>query len=227
MHFTSVTAAALSMLAMQAQAKTVTVGVGKGGLKFDPDNIKADKGDMIEFHFYPQQHNVVLGNKDKACTPATSGGFYSGTMKVDSGSTGKQVFQVMVNSTDPMYIYCGVAKHCENGMTAIINPKADADVKSWASAAASADASINPSGDAFGGKVADAPAASSSGSMAATGTMAMSGSMSMTASPTSGAAASGSQTKAAGATSSAGAGSLQGQMGGAAAAIAGLAAFVL
>lgn len=131
-----------------------------------------------------------------------------------------------------MYIYCGVAKHCENGMTAIVNPKSDSDVKSWASAAAAADASINPSGDAFGGKVAEASSGSSSetGSKTQSGGASMTGAqtgMSMTGSPTSGAAATGSQTKAAASSSSAGAVGIQGQMGGAAAAIAGLAAFVL
>jgi plastocyanin len=37
-------------------AKTISVDVGKAGLKFDPNNFKADVGDEIEFEFYPQDH---------------------------------------------------------------------------------------------------------------------------------------------------------------------------
>lgn len=83
MHF--ITATALSMLAMQAQAKTIKVAVGQGGLKFTPDNIKASKGDTIEFSFYSSTHNVIQGDPTKACNPVDKGGFFSGDMKVTSG----------------------------------------------------------------------------------------------------------------------------------------------
>lgn len=86
MHF--VAATALSMLALQAQAKTVKVTVGEKGLSFTPDNITASKGDTIEFSFYPNFHNVIQGDPTKACNPIDKGGFFSGDMKVAAGTKG-------------------------------------------------------------------------------------------------------------------------------------------
>lgn len=34
----------------------------------------------------------------------------------------KTVFQVLVNSTDAMYLYCSQVTHCQNGMAMVINP---------------------------------------------------------------------------------------------------------
>lgn len=59
-------------------AKTITVDVGKNGLVFSPDTITAEKGDTIEFTFYPQSHTVVESTFDKPCS-YKSGGIFSGT----------------------------------------------------------------------------------------------------------------------------------------------------
>lgn len=58
-------------------AKVITVDVGKGGLVFSPDTITAEKGDSIEFTFYPQSHTVVESTFDKPCN-YKSGGIFSG-----------------------------------------------------------------------------------------------------------------------------------------------------
>lgn len=34
-------------------------------------------------------------------------------------------FQIVVNTTDPMFVYCGFPLHCKNGMSAVINPGND------------------------------------------------------------------------------------------------------
>jgi hypothetical protein len=34
----------------------------------------------------------------------------------------KNVFTVMVNSTDPIWFYCGQVGHCQGGMVGVINP---------------------------------------------------------------------------------------------------------
>lgn len=65
-------------LALQAGAVTIPVSVGKVGLVFEPSTIRAAQGDIIEFRFWARNHSVVSGNWNQACTPATSGGFYSG-----------------------------------------------------------------------------------------------------------------------------------------------------
>lgn len=58
-------------------AKVISVDVGKSGLTFSPDTITAEKGDSIEFTFYPQSHTVVESTFDKPCN-YKSGGISSG-----------------------------------------------------------------------------------------------------------------------------------------------------
>lgn len=84
MHFSTITVAAISALAAQASAKTIKIVVGKSGLTFSPDSVTADKGDILEYHFY-STHSVAMGDFASGCTPATSGGFFSGVIKT-SGS---------------------------------------------------------------------------------------------------------------------------------------------
>ncbi|KAJ6786221.1 hypothetical protein PWT90_05755 [Aphanocladium album] len=131
--------------ATTASAKTVRVDVGKDGLSFTPDVIKADKGDTLDFHFYPQKHSVVLGDKDKACSPAASNVFYSGFIPSSSGEA------VEVTSTDPMYIYCSAAKHCQGGMAAVVNGDKDG-LDKYKDNAAKASENVSPK-EVTGGKV--------------------------------------------------------------------------
>jgi plastocyanin len=80
MHSNILIVATLVMLAAVASAITHRVEVGRrGGLGFAPNNITADEGDIVEFHFNAM-HSVVAGDFKKPCTPVTRGGFYSGTM---------------------------------------------------------------------------------------------------------------------------------------------------
>lgn len=67
------------LAARPASADVYKVEVGKGGLRYTPNTIKADKGDIVEFHF-DGMHSVVAGDFKKPCTPVSSGGFYSGTL---------------------------------------------------------------------------------------------------------------------------------------------------
>lgn len=77
MHCTSFQVAAVALLVGVANAKMILVEVGKGGLVYSPDTIKAAVGDVVEFHF-DAKHSVVAGDFKKPCTPAASGGFFSG-----------------------------------------------------------------------------------------------------------------------------------------------------
>ena len=76
----------LSLLLPLALTKTIDVAVGKDGLVFTPDSVTADKGDMLDFHFYPDEHSVTQSTFDKPCVPSNNGVF-SGIVK----STGKIV----------------------------------------------------------------------------------------------------------------------------------------
>jgi plastocyanin len=73
-------AAALGYL---ANAKTIEITATSDN-KFDPDNVKAEKGDVLEFHFEPKNHSVVAGDYRYPCSPLQLGsGFYSGFISTD------------------------------------------------------------------------------------------------------------------------------------------------
>lgn len=144
-----------------ALAATHTVTVGKSGLTFDPNVITAAQGDILEFHFYAQNHSVVMGVRGDGCQPASSGGFFSGFMPVTGSSEGSEVFQVTVNSTDTMYFYCSQGKHCQNGMVGVVNGE-ESNLSAYKNSSAAATSNTSPAGtSAFGGVVVSASTASS------------------------------------------------------------------
>lgn len=175
-----------------ALAATQSIKVGDGGITFQPNVITAAKGDTLQFHFYAQNHSVVMGTKGDGCQPATSGGFFSGFMPVSGSSEGSKVFEVTVNSTETMYIYCSQAKHCQGGMVAVINGDST-NLAAYKSSAANATKNTSPdSTSAFGGTVVAASSASSgnsssSGSGSSSATSSGSTSTSTTSSDASGA----------------------------------------
>ncbi len=65
------------------QAKIIPINAVD--LKFEPNTTTADVGDVLEFHFMPHNHSVVLGDFTDACQPAKEGGFYSGFFAVSEG----------------------------------------------------------------------------------------------------------------------------------------------
>ncbi|RMJ20133.1 hypothetical protein CDV36_000237 [Fusarium kuroshium] len=144
MQFTRLNVALLALFAIGASAATHKVEVGKGGLKYTPDTITAAKGDIIEFHF-DSMHTVVAGDFNKPCTPATSGGFYSGELP----ASGSSFFSITINNTDPIFFYCVIEGHCQAGMAGVINQGSDT-LKEYQSAAAKIDKSTSPKA-AFGG----------------------------------------------------------------------------
>lgn len=147
-----------------ALAATQSITVGKSGLAFSPNTITAAKGDTLQFHFYAQNHSVVMGIKGDGCKPATSDGFFSGFMPVSGTSEGSNVFEVTVNSTETMYIYCSQGKHCQSGMVAVINGD-ETNLAAYKSSAANATKNTSPdSTSAFGGTVIAASGATSSSS---------------------------------------------------------------
>ncbi|KAE9963694.1 hypothetical protein BLS_000081 [Venturia inaequalis] len=130
----------LSLLALVsgAIAATITVEVGQGGQDtFSPSTVKAAVGDIVTFKF-DSRHDVAQGPFNSPCTSAS--GIYSGIM-----SSGE--FSVKINSTDPIWYYCSVNNHCQNGMVGVINPPSSGDsLSSYSSAAAKAGRSVAGSG---------------------------------------------------------------------------------
>lgn len=145
MRATTFTTAAVVALASHASAETIKIDVGANGLAFTPDSVTAKVHDILEFHFHPINHSVVLGDFANPCQPAKTGAFFSGFMPVSSGEA-DQVFQVTVNSTDPMFFYCSqnVLSHCISGMSGVVNANSSQTLDAYQKAAKNAKSASNP-----------------------------------------------------------------------------------
>ncbi|EXJ83558.1 hypothetical protein A1O1_07181 [Capronia coronata CBS 617.96] len=165
----SSTATASSSTSSSSASGVHSVQVGPG-LSFSPDTVAAAQGDWIEFTF-GSGHSVAQSTFDKPCVPISSGaGVYSGFP--DDGD----VWRIMVNSTDPLWLYCSAQGHCEGGMALVVNPpNNDKTLDAYKSAAKDAQGS-SPStvqGGVFG---AASESSSSSASGSASGSASSTGS---------------------------------------------------
>ncbi|GBF63289.1 extracellular serine-rich protein [Trichophyton mentagrophytes] len=174
-------------LAGVAAAETIDVMVGQGGLKFVPDNIKAKAGDEVVFHFVMGHHDVTLGRYDSPCMPIQGESIWSGV--IDTVEKGKGVtFTVPIEDDKTKWIYCSVAKHCQNGMSLVINEPSSgdnqADYKDRAKIVPQSGAPTQVKGGTLGGS-GGSGGSSSSGSSSATSSGSSSGTTSAPT-PTSG-----------------------------------------
>jgi plastocyanin len=105
---------------------THTVVAGRGGLKFDPDNVVAEIGDVVEWHFTPKNHSVVQSSFGNPCHPSSPDSFFSGFFPVAEGQSA-EVFQIVVKDKTPIWYFCGQTNgnHCQAGMVGVVNQKFD------------------------------------------------------------------------------------------------------
>lgn len=103
------------------------VGSANGTLAFSPNNIVAAVGEMVQFQFAPANHTVTQSTFAAPCSPIglTSNvtGVFSGFMPVAATATLTPTYTIMINSTTPMWLYCSQGKHCQAGMSMVINEK--------------------------------------------------------------------------------------------------------
>jgi len=176
MHFAAVLASVLMGAAVTAQkVHVVSVADATNSLKYTPDNLKADVGDKVQFQFIAGNHTVTQSTFDQPCQPISMNsnitGIFSGFQPAAaSAAQGKiPVFTISITDTKPMWLYCSQARHCQGGMTMVINENTAANAsRSLAGFRALAkDAAVNLPGTAVnGGTATTAP----SGSVTATGT---------------------------------------------------------
>ncbi|KAL8713434.1 MAG: hypothetical protein Q9225_006778 [Loekoesia sp. 1 TL-2023] len=97
----------------QVMMHVVKVSNKKGSLTFEPNNLQAAAGSMVQFHFYPKpiKNNMPSAN-----------GFFSGFMPVKAGDAMMPSYTIMVNDTKPIWYYCSQSDHCQDGMVGVINP---------------------------------------------------------------------------------------------------------
>ncbi|EWC46422.1 hypothetical protein DRE_04365 [Drechslerella stenobrocha 248] len=107
---------------------THSVVVGRGGLRFDPENIVAEIGDVVEFHFTPRNHSVVQSNFANPCVPNGPDAFFSGFFPTESGQN-EEVFTIKIWHKNPIWFYCSqtVGDHCQMGMSGVINQNFDSN----------------------------------------------------------------------------------------------------
>jgi len=112
---------------------THSVVAGRPGLRFDPENIVAAVGDIVEFHFLPANHSVVESSFDAPCVPKDAdASFFSGFFPVSKNPDGSvaqspEVFQIEIKDDKPVWFYCAQNKgsHCQSGMVGTVNQKID------------------------------------------------------------------------------------------------------
>lgn len=68
-------------------AKVVVIRSTADAPFFDPTNTTADVGDILEFHFKAHNRSIVMGDYERPCEPAATGGFYSGFFVQDDSTT--------------------------------------------------------------------------------------------------------------------------------------------
>ncbi|KAI0792835.1 Cupredoxin, partial [Abortiporus biennis] len=158
----------------------VTVG-GPGILQYNPQFVTADPGDVVVFTFKQKNHTTTQSSFDSPCVQAP-GGFDSGFIPVADNNTDGPfpVAQFTVEDTNPVWVYCKQANHCQQGMVFAINPgdKFDAfqsAAKGLAASTASASASTVASST-----TAPPPSGTATGVVTVTATVTVSGTQAVT-----------------------------------------------
>ncbi|KIJ63263.1 hypothetical protein HYDPIDRAFT_29525 [Hydnomerulius pinastri MD-312] len=118
--FTTLLSLALSSVARAAQ---FNVTVGGGPLKFDPQFVTANPGDTVVFTFKQANHTATQSTLANPCSMAPNG-FDSGFMPVSASNTAGPfpAAEFTVKDTNPVWVYCRQANHCQQGMVFAINP---------------------------------------------------------------------------------------------------------
>ncbi|KAF2033232.1 hypothetical protein EK21DRAFT_109033 [Setomelanomma holmii] len=100
------------------------------GLHFEPENVVAEIGDLVEFHFLPKNHTIIQSSFDKPCEPLSNGaGIFSGFNFATAAGEAKNVFTFQVSSKEPFWYYCSQpnGNHCQAGMSGVINQNFSGD----------------------------------------------------------------------------------------------------
>jgi plastocyanin len=101
---------------------TVLVGAN-GTLTYDPPQLAANVRDTIRFVFQAKNHTVTQSSFGAPCEKlqASTGqaGFDSGF--VPGNTNGSAFFDITVNDTSPIWVYCRQTGHCGQGMVFAIN----------------------------------------------------------------------------------------------------------
>lgn len=195
MQFTTLALSALSIGSALAQSSQVMVHVVKvgnanGTLAYSPNEVTAAVGDMVQFQFAPANHTVTQSTFDQPCQPislnSNTTGIFSGFMPVSASATTTPTYTILVNSTTPMWLYCSQGKHCQSGMTMVINVNPTANstrtLANFQALAAKATANLAPGSAATNGTSSTASTSSTNTSSSSSSSTSSSTTASTTAS---------------------------------------------
>ncbi|KAL2886485.1 putative GPI-anchored cupredoxin [Ceratocystis lukuohia] len=125
------------------QTRTVWIG---GTNKVSPQELWANVGDKIEFHFLSGLHSVVEADFDDPCEH--NGGFASGYFATsESAHQNVEVFVITIQDKSPLWYYDGAYDECMNGAVGVINPPDDDEditIEGFELAAGVKESSSNP-----------------------------------------------------------------------------------
>ncbi|KAG4414479.1 hypothetical protein IFR04_012391 [Cadophora malorum] len=120
----------------QGQTHVVVVGSlqNPNAVTFTPNSINAAKGDVVQYQFVSANHTATQASGPQAACKPAKNAINSGFMPVQQGASKVKTFSMVVqDDTQPMYMYCAAAKHCQQGMVMTINA-AQADTKAFKAA---------------------------------------------------------------------------------------------
>ena len=119
----SLTSFALAALAASTfvAAKDISVTVGEGGLKFNPESVTAAAGDNVIFTFKGGNHTVTQSTFANPCTPL-AGGADSGFQEVIATGKETTIRLPVPAATAPIWMFCKQGNHCSQGMVGLVSP---------------------------------------------------------------------------------------------------------
>jgi len=116
------TASLLSFFPLIHAATIDIIVGGPGTIKFTPEYINANIGDVVQFTFQQKNHTATQSTFNSPCSKAQNG-FDSGFITVsDNQINGFPVAKFTVTELSPVWVYCRQATHCQQGMVFAINP---------------------------------------------------------------------------------------------------------
>ncbi|EXJ95078.1 hypothetical protein A1O1_00196 [Capronia coronata CBS 617.96] len=108
--------------------QVVSVADANGSLKYFPNQIEAPIGSVVQFQFHPKNHTITESSFASPCKPLaanltspTRPGIKSGFVPVTGKEDFTPVYNVLINDTKPIWIFCGQTNHCQKGMAMVIN----------------------------------------------------------------------------------------------------------
>ncbi|KAK0442578.1 hypothetical protein EV421DRAFT_1807845 [Armillaria borealis] len=121
--------AAILPATVYAAMYNVTVGAN-GELAYNPEYVTASAGDTVNFIFNPKNHTVTQSSFNAPCVHLADG-VDSGFTPVNADQVDLPTFQLLVNDTNPVWVYCRQTGHCGKGMVFAVNPGAEGSSNSF------------------------------------------------------------------------------------------------